>query len=246
MDDFITIRDTNLVDVSLIEFYVTLYLKQVKSPDLYLISMTETAKLYNNENFKLKLFQHQANIHIMPIYNSTSRHFMLSIVDQKQKIFFYFDPLINDVKNEIALEKMTQYLKQTHQTGNWIARSMTTKLQFDGTSCGVFAMCFTEMFCDAYIQDSGKIPNMKKRLFIPIERKRIEENLLKWSDDTKNICSKCLLDCSHDTMKCFMCKRAMHKTCKEQSIGTIEYCENRIICFICTNFLTNSKLFVKR
>lgn len=80
-DDFVTIREKNRLDVSVIEFYLHLVIKNVtntKKKDFLLISMTESAKLFDGHKINSKHFKNERKIHIIPIYDKSLQHFKFS------------------------------------------------------------------------------------------------------------------------------------------------------------------------
>lgn len=226
-----------------IEFYLRLVIEhgtKNKKEDFHQVSMVETAKLFDNEAVNLKPFMNKKVIHMLPIYDKRMQHFKLSVANYDKKEFFFFDSLLNDQHHSKAKEIMEKWMSKTgNKTLGWKATSPAAgRLQTDSINCGVFCIIFAERFIEHY--DKNEESKYSEKFFIAIERKRVEQNILKWADDLQTICVKCLQPCDVSCVStCIMCKRPLHGSCKSKSVGTVESVDSNKV--ICSDFIVNRK-----
>lgn len=214
--------------------------------------MTETYKLfYTTEKVNLKQFNPDRRIFLLPIYNgiqmsNRGAHFMLGIADLHKKIFYYFDSIKKDSKEDGNF-RMRQFLKvMTLDHNDWTSVAPPANIQKDSFNCGTFVIHNATTFIKEFINcednldiKSKTLDTMFKEKFSTFEeREIIIEEIYTYSDNLTGICVKCNNKITEeDFYKCHMCNRSLHIQCFENPGTCSIIIDEKQICFLCVKFL---------
>lgn len=209
ISDFLTLNEREWLSGFVVDHCLFIYNSEEK---YQIISQMKSTIIFDENSNLTQHFVDSINFNknciIMPVL--IQNHFILIQINILQKEMVVLDPYGNEFlgKNRL-LKRFSQflYLRQEN-VDNWEFTTVEHIKQVDSFNCGVFIIYFF----------SKIVKNEPLTDYIDINhfRRNLKWLLLKYSDDMKNKCLFCSLECTttnESVFNCESCKRPIHEKC---------------------------------
>lgn len=235
------------------------FLNTYKANTLYKLSDVRAKCQSLTEDDKTHLKDNKSIVFVPILYEfgtkKAQNHFVLTVVDNKQKKMFYLDPL-KDKKTlfvgksyQLANEHL-QNLKATTGLDAHQLVFLPHKLQRDSVNCGPIVVAFADNILSTVDPASNNIdinaafpekPTINYGSKSVTKRLRLDFQQLIQNLDVKDYCTECngLVVDKKEHLICFSCKHKIHPNCFETPFSRCITFKKMQICHKCLRFNLN-------
>lgn len=232
------------LELDFIEFYLRLMIPLIiqnhkLTKIVKLLSLRDTQHFFLqpkmlNQNQRGQFNDKTTDLLILP-WLTPNRHYVLIIIDNAKKKFYYFDSDAPQDSDRVAKRRMEQFCRQSGRDALEVC-TPSVQQQDDGHSCGVFTVNNVLSFL-IWTRDETlplEFENINPNLY----RIKLHKDVMDLSDDVRAYCPKCVhLVTETNAAMCLVCNKKMHNKCIKTSPGTLNMSDSQVICFECCKYL---------
>lgn len=244
-EDARTLTGRKWLSVNVIDYYFHIRLREIVaqvSDILEIVSVVDVLHLIEDGRTSFIRSTFKKRFLILPIYNDNRRHFQLALADTRRAVFYFFEPMGSNTDFEITtaqtyMECLTRFLADNR---TWKIKLPDRPRQTDSNNCGVFVATYGIKAVESILR--AKTQNELDRdltfVFVPefdpiAFRLTMIEDLIRLSDNMKDLCVTCTLPVHEEGSECYCCDRRIHQAC---ITSYCIYANDKFVCSKCVYF----------